>query len=71
MNTMGLLQSQCHFSDIHRSMNTMGLVQSKRRHFAWKPLRSYFDECQKNEIHLLYSYCIFVSFFIIIRDVLM
>ena len=38
-------------------MNTMSLVQSKwLRHgnFAWDPLRLYFDECQKNEIHLLY-----------------
>ena len=34
-------------------MNAVGLVQSKRLpNFAQGPLRSYFDEQQKNEIHL-------------------
>ena len=34
-------------------MNAIGLVQSKRLpNFAQGPLRSYFDQQQKNEIHL-------------------
>ena len=47
-------------------MNTMGLVQNKWHHinFAWDPLRSYFDECQKNEIYLLYLH--FTLYFYII-----
>ena len=55
------------FTDIHRSMNAMDHMQNKwhwRLHgnFAWNPLRLYFDECQKNEIHLLYLHFIFSSF---------
>ena len=36
-------------------MNAMGRLQSEGCHvnFAHDALRSYFDECQKNEIHLL------------------
>ena len=33
--------------------------------FAWDPFRLYFDECQENEIHLLYLYFIFTSFLFI------
>ena len=35
----------------------MSLKQNQCRHhvnFTWDPLRSYFDEPQKNEIHLLH-----------------
>ena len=37
-------------------MNAMGHVQKEGRHvnFARDPLRSYFHDPQKNEIHLLY-----------------
>ena len=37
-------------------MNAIGYVQSKWRHvnFVRDPLRSYFHDPQKNEIHLLY-----------------
>ena len=45
----------------------MDRVQSKwkGRHvnFAWKQLRSYLDECKKNEIHVLYLYFIFHIFY--------
>ena len=37
--------------------------------FARDPLRSYFDEPQKNEIHLLYLHFIFPSFLFIICEV--
>ena len=38
-------------------MNAIGRVQSKTRtkrhiNFALNPLRSYYGECQKNEIHI-------------------
>ena len=39
-------------------------------HFAQGPLRSYFDEQQKNEIHLEYLYFVFTSFLFIICDIL-
>ena len=52
-------------------MNAVGLVQSKwLPNFAQGPLRSYFDEQQKNEIHLLYLYFVFTSFLFIICDIL-
>ena len=38
--------------------------------FARDPLRSYFDECQKNEIHLLYLHFVFTSILFIIYEVL-
>ena len=34
----------------------MQWAMCKVSNFAHDPLRSYFDECQKNEIHLLYLY---------------
>ena len=41
------------FLTIHIGMNAMGLVQSKCHvNFALNPLRSYLEECQKNEIHI-------------------
>ena len=51
------LRNKFHFSDIHQSMNAVGRMQSKWRpkvNFACDPLHSYFDECQKIYIHLLY-----------------
>ena len=42
----------------------------KEVNFARDLLRSYFDECQKNEIHLLYLLFVFTSFFLIICEVL-
>ena len=61
------LRNKFHFSDVHRSMNAMGLVQSK-----WSPkgIMFNFDECQKNEIHLLYLHFVFTSFLFIISEVL-
>ena len=52
-------------------MKTMGLVQSKWHpvNFVWYPLHSYFDECQKNEINLLYLHFGFTSFLFIICEV--
>ena len=49
------MRDEFHFSDIHLSMNAMGLKQSKVRptYFACDPVRSYFDECQKSEIYFL------------------
>ena len=49
----------------------MGLVQRRHVYFAQDPLRSYFDEQQKNEIHFLYLYFVFTSFLFIIYKVLM
>ena len=49
-------------------------VQSKWRegvtYFARDPLRSYFPEPQKNEIHLLYLHFVFTSFSFIICGIL-
>ena len=36
------------FSDIYRSMNVMGTPFT---YFARGPVRSYFDECKKNDIY--------------------
>ena len=42
------------FSKVHRSMNAMGPMQCLGvTYFARDPLRSYFDEPQKNEIYFL------------------
>ena len=43
---------------------------ARRRHinFARDPLRSYFHEPQKNEIHLLYLHFVFKSFLFIICE---
>ena len=38
--------------------------------FARDPLRSYFHEPQKNEIHLLYLHFVFTSFWFIISVIL-
>ena len=38
--------------------------------FARDPLRSYFHEPQKNEIHLLYLHFVFTSFLFIICGIL-
>ena len=50
-----------HISDIHRGINAMCHVKRKWRpnfnfkvNFEQEPLCSYLDECQKNEIHILY-----------------
>ena len=52
-------------------MNAIGLVQRKwPPNFAQGPLRSYFDEQQKNEIHLKYLYFVIISFLFIICDIL-
>ena len=52
-------------------MNSMGAVQSKwRPYFARNPLRSYFHEPQKNEIHLLYLHYVLSSILFIICEVL-
>ena len=51
-------------------MNPVGLVQCRwLPNFAQGPLRSYFDEQQKNEIHLKYLYFVFTSFLFIICDI--
>ena len=48
------LRNKISFSEGHGSMNAMGHVQSKCHvNFALDPLRSYFHDPQKNEIHLL------------------
>ena len=49
-------------------MNAIGLLPSKGCHvnFAHNPLHSYFDECQKTEIHLHF---IFRSILYIIWEV--
>ena len=59
----------CHFSDIYQvgtqwvSCNVSNAF-GHHINFAQDPLHSYFDECQKNEIHLLYLlHFIFISFF--------
>ena len=41
------LRNKFHLTDIHQSINVIS---------------SYFDECQKNEIYLLYLYCILRGF---------
>ena len=42
----------------------MGHMPAGRQvNFAQEPLCSYFDECPIKEIHLLYLYFIFTSFF--------
>ena len=52
-------------------MNAMGVVQSKwHPYFAQNPLRSYFQEPQKNEIHLLYLHYALSSVLFIICEVL-
>ena len=50
------LRNKFHFSEVHRSMNAVGSLQSKwHPNIARDPLRSYFDELfRKNEIHFLY-----------------
>ena len=59
----------CHFSDIYQvwtqwvSCNASDAFEH-HINFAQDPLHSYFDECQKKEIHLLYLlHIIFISFF--------
>ena len=68
------LRNKFHFPEVHGSMNATGHVQSKWRprhdNFAWDPLRSYFHEPQKNEIHLLYLHFVFTSFLFIICGIL-
>ena len=58
-----------HFSEVHRSTNAMGHMQSRRHvNFAWDPLRSYFDEPQKNYIHVWYLHFVFISFLFIVCE---
>ena len=65
------LRSKFHFSEVHGSMNATGHMQSRRHiNFARDPLRSYFHEPQKNEIHLLYSHFVLTSFLFIIYGIL-
>ena len=54
-----------HFSEVHRSMNATSEVN-----FARDPFRSYFDESQKNENHLLYLHFVFTLFLLIICEIL-
>ena len=56
-----LLRNKFHFSEVHGSMNATGHVRHVNS--ARDPLRSYFHEPLKNEIHLLYLYFVFTSFF--------
>ena len=64
------LRNKFHFSEIHGRIYAMGYVQSRRHvNFAQDPLRSYFHEPQKNEIHLLYLYFVFTSFLFSICEV--
>ena len=63
------LRDEFYFSEAHESMNAMGHVQS-HVNFARDPLRSYFHEPQKNEIHLLYLHFDFISFLFIICEIL-
>ena len=46
-------------------------VKGHHVNFAWDLLHSYYGECQKNEIHLLYLHCVFTSFLFIICKVLL
>ena len=78
MGTQGqsfMLINKFHFSEVHRSMNTMGPMQSKWHpkgftfNFAQDPLHSYFDQPHKNEIHLLYLHFVFTLFLFIICEV--
>ena len=64
--------------DIHRSVNTIGHMQNKCHwkgghhvDFVRDPLRSYFDEYHKTEIHLLYLHFIVTAFLLIICEVLL
>ena len=62
------LRNKFHFSEVHGSLNTTGQVQSKWQPkgvmltLQGDPLRSYFHEPQKNEIHLLYLHFVFTLF---------
>ena len=70
------LKNKFHFSEVHGSMNATGHVQSKWRpkgrhiNFARDLLGSYFHEPQKNELHLLYLRFVFISFLLIICEIL-
>ena len=46
-------------------MNAMRHVQNK---FAWEPLRSYVDECQKNETYFVFT-LLFHHFLFIICEI--
>ena len=61
------LRNKSHFSEAHQSMNTTDHVQSKWCpkgivNFARDLLRSYFDEPQKNEIHLIFTHSFDIVF---------
>ena len=62
------LRNKFHFSEVHGSMNATGHV--KHVNFACDPLRSYFHEPLKNEIHILYLHFVFTSFWFIISGIL-
>ena len=48
------IRDEFHFSEVHRSMNaTVPCKVNDVTYFARDPLRSYFDEPQKNEIYFL------------------
>ena len=66
------LRYKFHFSDIHRS-NALGpckvnvtskakILKGRHVNFVQGPLRSYFDECQKNEIYQSRIYLHFIFF---------
>ena len=60
-----------HFSEVHRSMNASGHMQSKWCvNCARGMLHSYVDGPQKNEIHLLCLHFVFTSFLFIICEIL-
>ena len=63
------LRNKFHFSKVHGTQRITCKV-SDDLNFARDPLRSYFHEPQKNEIHLLYLHFIFTSFLFIICGIL-
>ena len=58
MNAMGPVQSlrDARFSDGHGSINAMGPVQRGVTYFERAPLRSYFQDHQKNEIYFFTAF---------------
>ena len=79
------LRNKFNFSEVHGSMNATCHVQKEWRpkgvtltlhgtsgvtYFARDPLRSYFHEPQKNEIHLLHLHFVFTSFLFITCGIL-
>ena len=69
-------RNKFNFSDIHQSVNAMGLMQSEKCPMGItltlhkKHLLSYVDEHQNNKFHLFYLHFIFISTLFIIWDIL-